>query len=339
MLSLLVLLVCSVPALATGLLQEQFDHLGPQVKTLESPVSGRTISFVDEGAADWHPVLFLGGGGTSVRVMALTNHLRTTRENLRLRFISVQRNGFGETPFDDSLGYADYLQDVEDVLAHLGIGRYSLFAISGGGPYAAAIANAHHDRLRSLHLASALTWFAPDALECLVPPEALTVFTRDPRAWFGFATDSPVQGIPGFQDSAYDDAARTFNLGGQSGDPAALHHELRLYCDNPTLPDLTAVTAPAFLYYGDADTTTPPDTHLPRWREALPNAAITVRLDPGAGHDAQYRHLDQILVDLAGLQKRIVVCNGKGRTLLVRAHRADRILDSGGFLGICAWGE
>jgi len=43
--------------------------------------------------------------------------LRETRQNLKLRFIGVERNGFGTTACDESLGYADYAEDVEAVLA------------------------------------------------------------------------------------------------------------------------------------------------------------------------------------------------------------------------------
>ena len=45
--------------------------------------------------------------------IALLEFLREARQNLRLRFISVERNGFGTAAFDDSLAYADYVGDVE----------------------------------------------------------------------------------------------------------------------------------------------------------------------------------------------------------------------------------
>jgi hypothetical protein len=45
--------------------------------------------------------------------IALLEFLREARQNLRLRFISVERNGFGTAAFDDSLAYADYAGDVE----------------------------------------------------------------------------------------------------------------------------------------------------------------------------------------------------------------------------------
>jgi len=318
-------------------LQGEFDQLGPTVKSLQSGSSGRTIFFLDEGDENWPAVVFIGGGGTSGRVFALLEFLRTTRENLKLRFIAVERNGYGTTAFDDTLGYADYADDVDEVLAHLGVRRFSLFAISGGGPYSATIASRSAHRLVSVHLASALTYFDPRQLECLVPAAALTYYTHNPMQWFGFPADSPIHRIPGFQDAAFDDAARTFNMGGQVGAPDALHHELQLYCTNQGLPDLSAVSAPVFLYYGEADETTPPDIHVERWLDAYVNSSIKQRLYPGEGHDVQYRHFDQILADMAGWGDHVVICDRKGKSRLVKEKQVDGILSKGGSLGICAW--
>ena len=88
-----------------GSLQGDFDPLGPTVKTLEAS-TGRTVAYIDVGDPDWTPVVFVGGGGTSVRVVRLLEFLRTTREQLELRVIAVERNGFGQTPFDPALRWS-----------------------------------------------------------------------------------------------------------------------------------------------------------------------------------------------------------------------------------------
>jgi len=330
-------LLFAVTGHAKTRLQDDFNDMGPAMQSMQSP-SGRTLAYLDEGDPDWQAVVFVGGSGTSGRVFALLEFLRETRQNLKLRFISVERNGFGTTNFDDSLGYVDYAGDVEAVLNRLGVGEFSLFAISGGGPYAAVIANRNAGRLTSVHMASALTWEDPSALQCIVPEQALTIYSKDPVAWWGFTPESQIQRIAGFADTAYDDAARTFNMGGQAGDPAALAHEFGLYCTVQALPDLAAVTAPVYLYYGDVDPLTPIDPHARRWRASFVNAEVVSRIYPGEGHDAQYRHLDQILVDIAGLGDKLVVCKrGAKKTQLVKEAKAQKILDKGGSLGICAW--
>ena len=55
--------------------------------------TGRTIHFVDDGNEDGLPVVFTGGLGTSVRVIRLLDFLETMRRDLKLRFITVERNG------------------------------------------------------------------------------------------------------------------------------------------------------------------------------------------------------------------------------------------------------
>ncbi len=155
---LLCLCLLAAPlAQAKTKLQKEFNYLGPTMKSLQSPSTGRSIFYLDEGDDDWQVVVMVAGSGTSGRVFALLEFLRETRENLELRFVSVERNGFGTTAFDDSLGYNDYAEDVEAVLSHLGIDSFNLFAISGGGPYSAVIANRNARRLESVHLAATLT--------------------------------------------------------------------------------------------------------------------------------------------------------------------------------------
>ena len=315
----------------SDLLQKSFDPVGPSMRTATA-ASGRTVNYLDEGEGGWHPVVFIGGGGTSGRVFTLLEFLRTTRQNLQLRFIAVERNGFGATPYTSGIGYEEYAEDVESLLEQLGIDNFSLFAISGGGPYSAYIASRNPGRLSSVHMAATLSYF-DDSVQCLLPKDALTVFTQDPVAWFGFAPDSPTQRIPGFQDEAFDDAARTFNLGGQAGDPEALYHELQLYCQNLFIPDLSAVTAPLYLYYGESDDVVPIEPHAQRWQAAYANAPQTIRYYPGEGHDVQYRHMDQIFVDISGRGDRLVTCNDQGESVLIDAGTATPAT----FLGICAW--
>lgn len=62
--------------------------------------SGRTVHYIDEGEPGWHTVLFLGGAGTSVRAFGLLEFARSLRQQLRIRVVSVERNGLGQTRFD-----------------------------------------------------------------------------------------------------------------------------------------------------------------------------------------------------------------------------------------------
>ena len=58
------------------------------------------------------------------------------------------------------------------------------------------------------------------------------------------------------------------------------------------------ITSPTYLYWGGADTTVPTSV-MAKWQAALPNVQRAT-ICPGEGHTVQYRHRDQVLVDMAG---------------------------------------
>ncbi|MFE0131902.1 alpha/beta fold hydrolase [Streptomyces sp. NPDC059037] len=317
--------------------QDAFDSLGPEVHAAKL-ANGRTAHYSDSGSKDGKPVLYIGGTGTSARAAHMTDYFRTTRENLGLRIISVERNGFGDTEFDKGLGKADFAKDALEVLDRLKIDDVSVVAISGGGPYAAGLAARAPGRISALHLAAALPPYGAKPAYCAMSDEALAAALKDsikdPRTWWAFPDDSPVKSIPGFADTAYEEGARTYNQRGQQADPAPQVHEQKLYCERPG-PDLAKLDAPVYLYGGKKDTTVPPAT-LKTWQEALPGTA-KVRTYADSGHDVQYRHWDQILVDLAGQGERTVICRGK-QTKVPYAKEADRLVAEGkATLGSCAW--
>jgi non-heme chloroperoxidase len=242
----------------------------------------RVVRYIDKGDPSWRPMVFFGGLATSVLVFELTEFARATRVRLGLRTVSVERNGFGETAFDSSLGIEDAVDDVLAVLEALAIDRFAVVAISGGGPYAAALAARVPERIISLHLAAAAAGGLP-----------VGEVPRDPIEMWRYPPDSPVHLIPGFDEAA--DAEGRRALGG--GGSAAFEHELQLLRNTP-LPALSTVSAPVYLYYGTDDETVPP-SHAEAWRQAL-GRSVTLRLYKGEAHDAQYRHWEEILFDVSG---------------------------------------
>ncbi|MGX9226122.1 alpha/beta fold hydrolase [Streptomyces albus] len=184
--------------------QNTFDPLGPPMHSTEH--AGRTVHYSDTGEKDATPVVFMGGTGTTARASGMTEFLRTTRQKLGLRLISVERNGFGDTEYDAKLGFDDYTADVRAVLDELGIRKAAVVAISGGGPYAAHFAADAPERISSLHLAAALPPYGEKADYCGKSDAELREYfgeqIRDPRSWWGFPADSPMHKIPGFTDTA-----------------------------------------------------------------------------------------------------------------------------------------
>jgi pimeloyl-ACP methyl ester carboxylesterase len=175
------------------------------------------VRFVDVGQPGWRPFVFFGGLGTDLGAFRLTEVARATRERLRLRAVSVERNGFGTTPFDPALTYGDAVDDVLAVLAALDIGRFAVVAFSGGAPFAAALAARVPERVLSLHLAAA---------------------------------------VAGPLAARYGTAAAEYARPEQLAADPALAHEWRLLSETP-LPDLSGLDAPAFLYWGFTDEVVP----------------------------------------------------------------------------------
>ena len=325
----------SVPA-PPAIFQTRFDPLGAGVQSLA--VKGRTVHYADTGEVGWRPVLFIGGTGTSARAFLMTGYLETLRRQLHLRLITVERNGFGDTAYDATWGYDDYVGEVRAVLDHLGAARFGMVAISGGGPYAAHIASAMPDRLISVHMAAAFANVASGELDVCghaIPDIAkgLASTVQNPQAWWGYPPSSPTHQVPGFSDRAYDEGARTFFIRGQMGDPTPEAAEMKRYCARD-LPVLSTVKAPLFTYYGDADKLVVPANGA-YWRAGF-GGVVTARDYAGEGHDVQYRHWDQILIDLAGFGGRQLVCT-KGKAKLLSARQAERAVAGGGRMGLCMW--
>lgn len=310
-----------------------FDPLGPVVRSGEV-ASGRTVQFIDEGQPTGVPLIFLGGAGTSVRAFRLMEFARSFREQLGVRIISVERNGLGQTPFNPTVGFKEYADDVWSLLDHLRIGRASIVAVSGGGPYAAHLAAAHPERVRSLHLACA---YAESIGAEGIDFEARQV-AADPVSWWTFPPGSSIHKIPGFVDSAIEEATRGVFAQGRNMSPEGLRQAFELYARTP-LPSLRSVDAPVFMYWGSEDTLVP-EKHIERWQRSLDarnhRLEVVERIYSGEGHDVQYRHWDQILTDVVYLGSMVLV-SVSGRTYLVDARKERSLLDSGGHLGLATW--
>jgi non-heme chloroperoxidase len=318
-------------------LQSEFDHIGAEVHSITR--NGRAVHYIDEGRPGQRAVVFLGGQGTSLEAFQLSEFARSSREELGLRVISVERNGFGESPLDLSLGYADYVAEVLAVLEHLGIDKFVIVSISGGGAYAGHLASAVPERVISLHAAASTDSTMPirNPRNCTLTfaqrNQANLFWYENPKIWWG-VPGSPVLAVPGWQATAYLDAVRSFHLGGGPIDPSPLSHEGELPCLPGAQVDGARITSPTYLYWGGADTTVPASV-MANWQASLPNVKRAT-VYPGEGHTVQYRHWDQILTDMAGYTDQTVVCRN-GRTRLVGNEQVDKIIGNGATLGLCAW--
>lgn len=267
----------------------------PGARTLDAG-DGPAVHYVDTGEADFSPVVFLGGVGTSAGALWLTEPCAPgQRARLRLRLVSVERNGFGDTPLAAGAGFTEAVDDVLAVLDALRIDRFSVVAISGGGPYAARLIERVPERVVSVHLAAATSGgelLAGGAAAAMLAD--LESIAADPEGFWDYPAESPVGSIPGFVAACHEEGRRA--LGDPRRAAAALRHELNLLCSEE-LPDLRALAAPAFLYWGAHDELVPVE-QARAWQAAL-GRNVTVRVYADAGHDVQYLHWNDVLADLA----------------------------------------
>jgi pimeloyl-ACP methyl ester carboxylesterase len=99
---------------------------------------GRSIGFAEYGAALGRPVLWFHGTPGGCRQVPPAARIVAAERDVRL--IALERPGVGSSTrhvYRSILGWAD---DVEEVANHLGLPRFAMIGLSGGGPYVLACA-------------------------------------------------------------------------------------------------------------------------------------------------------------------------------------------------------
>ena len=114
---------------------------------------GRKLGYTDLGNRDGKPLFhFHGFPGSRLEVMILVD--RAIIKDIRV--ISIDRPGMGLSDFKKNRTLLDWPDDVVELADALGIDKFAVEGISGGGPYAAACAYKIPDRLISCGIISGL---------------------------------------------------------------------------------------------------------------------------------------------------------------------------------------
>jgi pimeloyl-ACP methyl ester carboxylesterase len=108
---------------------------------------GRKLGFAEFGERQGRPVFYFHGFPGS-RLEARLGE--TMAKDARVRFIGIDRPGFGLSDFKPKRALTDWPKDVNELANSLGIDQFSILGISGGGPYTAACACQIPDRLISV---------------------------------------------------------------------------------------------------------------------------------------------------------------------------------------------
>ena len=124
-----------------------------------STSDGRTLAFSHWGPADGSPVFFLHGtpGGRLLR------HVGGEYERTGVRAITYDRPGYGGSDRLVGRAVVHAAADIAAIADHLGLTRFAVIGVSGGGPHALAAAAVLADRVTRCATVVGLAPFdAPD---------------------------------------------------------------------------------------------------------------------------------------------------------------------------------
>jgi pimeloyl-ACP methyl ester carboxylesterase len=110
----------------------------PRLEGTVTLVDGRRVGYAEYGPPDGRPVLWFHGSPGARRQIPPVARIAADERDVRL--IAIERPGVGaSTPYLHR-NIANYADDVEDFTQRMGIDRFGVVALSGGGPYALACA-------------------------------------------------------------------------------------------------------------------------------------------------------------------------------------------------------
>ncbi len=120
---------------------------------------GRSLCYCEFGDNNGTPIIYCHGFPSSRLEARLAAE---AAQKLNIRLIAADRPGLGQSSPQPDRHFKDFPDDIVALADHLNIERFSLVAVSGGGPYAMACAEQYPRRVDKLVLICALGSYEPD---------------------------------------------------------------------------------------------------------------------------------------------------------------------------------
>ena len=267
------------------------------------------------GAADGFPVLYMHGAiGSPLRV---SDDLAETIERRRLRWICVQRPGFGRSDRHTRRTMVSFAADVRELSRQLEFERVAILGVSAGGPYALACGYAAPDLVGAVAVCSSLSpvcaqWEVPQLAFHL--KHGMRLLGRHPRActhlldrMIAVARAHPDwllavmrRGAPAPKDRELIEDPEAGNtainglLAAAGGGVAGLVEDF-LVCSQGWGFPLDGVHVPVHLWHGLQDKLVPAE-HAWQLVSSLPNCRPA--FDPDEGHFFFRRRVNEIVTRL-----------------------------------------
>lgn len=274
---------------------------------------GRRLGYAEYGDADGDPILLFHGNPGSRLSWGL---LPGSPFRPGLHLIAPDRPGYGLSDFQPGRTLADWPDDVVALADALGLTRFAVAGVSGGGPYALACAWKIPDRLTAVgvissvgpvetpkatkgmsrtnrvlfYLARRAPWFARLSAEFLAslarrfPDQLVKQFMYKMAE-----VDKVIVARPEVRELCRQEFPEAFRQGGRGS-----VHDLILYTRPWPIP-FEQIRMEVHLWHGEADHSLPPSMgrYLAR---VLPNCHAT--FIPNGGHLWIVDHMDDVLATL-----------------------------------------
>ncbi len=142
---------------------------------------GRRLGFAEYGAQSGKTVLYFHGWpGSRVEPRAVVK----ANDAIGVRVIAVDRPGYGLSDFQERRSLLDWPEDVSRLVTALGLGRFAVLGVSGGGPYAAVCAAKLAERVTAAALVCGVRPFdQPGATQGMMPHDRWLLWLAQTAPW------------------------------------------------------------------------------------------------------------------------------------------------------------
>ena len=280
---------------------------------------GRKLAWAEMGDAAGYPVFVFHGTPGSHRQILIEPAPALAAG---ARVIAPDRPGCGASTWQRQRTFAGWTTDIAELADHLGIERFAVLGISGGGPHAAACAHFLPDRVSAAALVSGVGSLAEPGSEAGMMP-ANRLFARLARKvpgannvlfglifYFGRRAPERVLGLlvnsmPAVDAGVLSRPKVRSSFLGMLADASptagrAAAQEFRLFARDWGFR-LEDIAVPVQVWQGDVDVNVPL-AHAERQAAAIPDGILHIA--PGEGHLMSVNNVDEILRELLGSRSR-----------------------------------
>jgi pimeloyl-ACP methyl ester carboxylesterase len=243
---------------------------------------GRRLTYSAAGPARGYPIVYLHGAIGSPRWRTPT--LDAVIDALGIRFVVVNRPGFGGSDTHPGRTVASHATDVRQLADALGWGRFSILGVSAGAPYALACAWAMGERVATTA-----------AVSCLPPPAVAS-----PRGRLRARYQAPLAafGAPWIGTPLARAALKTTGLDGPTSTRSMVEDYLVCCRDWAFAPE--AIRAPVTFWHARHDRLVP-IADVRAFAATVPSSAL--ELTPRGGHFFLRRWISEVVGSLAGTER------------------------------------